>query len=170
MSAITDSDGRCGAKGPTTAFEADDRLANFRNYESTVAISGPGVETMSTSMNGGYAKMSGTSAAAPHVAGAAVLYKAAYPTATPSLIKSGLIANAAKSSIITCNGNGMGYFTGDKDTSCEPLLYLKGMGPSSGSPLVNRPPTADSKSVFVKINTALVITLSGNDPDNDPRM
>lgn len=65
-------------------------------------------------------------------------------------------------------GNGVGYFTGDKDASHEPLLYLKGMGSSNSSPLINQPPTADSKSVFVKINTAVVITLSGNDPDNDP--
>ena len=79
-----------------------------------------------------------------------------------------MIANAVKSSIITCNGNGVGYFTGDKDAPHEPLLYLKGMGSSNSSPLINQPPTADSKSVFVKINTAVVITLSGNDPDNDP--
>lgn len=110
---IADTDGKCGANGPPTAFGADDRLASFSNYGSTVSMAAPGVEILSTSMNGGYAKMIGTSAAAPHVAGAAALYQAANPGATPSQVKSGLIANAVKSSVTTCDGNGFGYFAGD---------------------------------------------------------
>jgi len=61
----------------------------------------------------------------PHVAGAAALYQAANPGATPSQVKSGLVANAVKSSVTTCDGNGFGYFAGDKDTSREPFLYLR---------------------------------------------
>ena len=125
VSAIADSDGKCGAKGPSTAFGADDRLASFSNYGPTVSMAAPGVEILSTSMNGGsYAKMSGTSAASPHVAGAAALYKAANPSATPSQVKSGLIANAVKSSVTTCDGNGFGYFAGDKDTSRVHIYYI----------------------------------------------
>lgn len=132
VSAITDSDGKCGAKGGSTNFGGDDRFAGFSNYGSTIDMAAPGVDILSTSMNGGYAKMSGTSAAAPHVAGAAGLYKAANPNATPSQVKSGLVANAVTSSVTTCDGNGFGYFSGDKDTSREPLLYLKGIGPTNG--------------------------------------
>jgi len=172
VSAITDSDGKCGAKGPPTGFGADDRLASFSNYGSTISIGAPGVEILTTSMNGGYVKVSGTSAAAPHAAGAAALYKAANPSATPSQVKSALISNAVKSSVSTCDGNGFGYFSGDKDTFREPLLYLKGMGPTSDSgnnaPLVNRAPTADSKSISLKANAAIDVILSGNDLDNDP--
>jgi hypothetical protein len=68
-----------------------------------------------------------------------------------------LIANALRSSISTCDGNGLGYISGEKDTTHEPLLNIKGIGPSnSGDPAsVNQPPTADSKNFMMNINTAL---------------
>ena len=71
------------------------------------------------------------SAATPHVAGAAALYKSEHHEATPSNIRSAL-RSLGSSPVTTCDGNGYGYFTGDRDNNAEPLLYI-GRGSSSSS-------------------------------------
>ena len=129
VSAIVDTDGKCGAKGPSTNFGADDRLASFSNYGSTIDMAAPGVGVLSTSPNGGFAKFSGTSAATPHVTGGAALYMGLHPDATPAQVKSALLGSSLKPSTL-CDGNSQGYFTGDKDSSPEPLLSVMQTQPS----------------------------------------
>ena len=58
------------------ALEKDGRHADFSNICDTLDISAPGVEIISSYLDGGYCSMSGTSMASPHVSGCAALYKA----------------------------------------------------------------------------------------------
>lgn len=124
VSAIGDSDGKCGGKGPATGYGSDDTLASFSNYGSVVDMAAPGVKILSTYKGSSYATMSGTSMASPYVAGAAALYKSMHPSASPSEVRNSLISNGSISTTI-CDLNGHGYFTGDKDTYKEPFLYVK---------------------------------------------
>ncbi len=94
VSALADFDGVPGGAGtPTCRADLDDTFANFSNWGADVDIIAPGVCINSTVPGGGYDNTySGTSMASPHVAGAAALYKATHPTATPAQVRAALIA------------------------------------------------------------------------------
>lgn len=62
------------------ATDHNDRLAGFSNYgKRSVHVTAPGARILSTYLNEGYALLSGTSMAAPHVAGLIAIIKSAFP-------------------------------------------------------------------------------------------
>ena len=126
VSAIVDTDGKCGGLGSSTGYGADDTLATFSNFGSTVDMAAPGVNIYSTYLSGTYATMSGTSMASPHVAGAAALYKSTH-AATPLQVLAALQSSGSTSAsdCVASNNNGFGYFTGDKDAFKEPLVSVR---------------------------------------------
>ena len=66
---------------------ATDGLSSFSNYgANTVALGAPGSSIYSTYLNNGYATLSGTSMATPHVAGALAVYWDANPNATAAQV------------------------------------------------------------------------------------
>ena len=77
------------------ASTRNEALAYFSNYGKTsVDLAAPGYAILSTVPNNGYATYSGTSMAAPHVAGAVALYLGETPAATPTAVRGKLIATA----------------------------------------------------------------------------
>ena len=91
VSALADFNGKPGGGAASTCrADVDDTFADFSNFGADVDIIAPGVCINSTWMLGGYNTISGTSMASPHVAGAAALYKANNPGATPAAVKAAL--------------------------------------------------------------------------------
>jgi subtilisin family serine protease len=76
------------------AINRDNTEAYFSNYGACVDVWAPGSGILSTRMGGGTTKMSGTSMAAPHVAGAAALYLSGHPEASPATVEARLEADA----------------------------------------------------------------------------
>jgi len=74
------------------ATDHNDRLPAFSNYGATsVDLAAPGVGIYSAVPNGGYGSLSGTSMAAPHVAGVVALLWSNAPEATPAQIGNALL-------------------------------------------------------------------------------
>ena len=91
VSALADFNGVAGGGAAASCrSDVDDTFADFSNYGADVDIIAPGVCILSTWRGGGYTTISGTSMAAPHVAGAVALYKAANPSARPATVKTAL--------------------------------------------------------------------------------
>ncbi|NUR66120.1 MAG: S8 family peptidase [Streptomyces sp.] len=89
------------------ATDSTDTRASFSNYGSALDLFAPGVAITSSSNKGDSAKAtySGTSMATPHAAGAAALYLADRPKATPAQVSKALVTLAASGEI---SGRGPG--------------------------------------------------------------
>jgi subtilisin len=96
VSALIDTDGKPGGLGNGTSYGQDDTFASFSNWGSPVDIGAPGVGIFSTWLWGSYNSISGTSMAAPHVAGAVALYLSAKPNAIWSEVRDALISSGEK--------------------------------------------------------------------------
>lgn len=86
-----------GATGSRDAADDFDAFADYSNYGECVEINAPGTNIVSADFqsNTGSATLSGTSMAAPHVAGAAALFLQANPEATPTEVREALVNAAA---------------------------------------------------------------------------
>lgn len=76
------------------ALDNDDQLAVFSNYGATsVDLGAPGVNILSTYLNGEYRFANGTSMAAPHVAGVTALIYSRFPTLTWAAARARLLGS-----------------------------------------------------------------------------
>ena len=116
--AITDYNGQPGGGAPASGCSdsADDTKASYSNFGSVVDIATSGTCVTSTTSNGGYGLMSGTSMASPMVAGALALYKSANPGSSADAARSWLFGSASRSASSAEGYSGMSV----------PILYLGG--------------------------------------------
>lgn len=155
VSALADFNGKPGGGAPSTcssfsSADSDDTFADFSNFGPAVDLIAPGkciYSTYSTlkSTGTGYAVLSGTSMATPHVAGAIALYKVGHPTATPSEVQAALQAAGT-----------LDWFTNtDPDATHERLLNVSSFGATPatvpGAP-TNATATAGSRQATVSFS------------------
>ena len=122
VSAFADSDGQPGGDGGKTCdYDADDSFWYASNDGRDVDIAAPGSCIVSLTPQGTLRRNSGTSLAAPHVAGAVARYKADRPNASARSVRDWLLSDKASQP----QGSPFG-FTGDDDGSPERVLWLGG--------------------------------------------
>ena len=138
VSALADYDGRPGGKSEQTCLRgifdlgADDTFAVYSNFGADIDLMAPGNCILSTATRNAtkatdsvtdvyrdgsdfYAVSNGTSFSGPHVAGAAALYKATHPNASPAQVLSALRANRER-----------GHVPGDPDGIDEGIVNVTG--------------------------------------------
>ncbi|HEX6358733.1 S8 family peptidase [Actinophytocola sp.] len=105
--ACTASPARVGEAITVGATDAADKRASFSNRGTCVDLFAPGVNVQSATKDGDTTSgwMSGTSMAAPHVAGAAAMYLSANPAATPAKVRDLMVAQAT-AGVVTDAGTG----------------------------------------------------------------
>lgn len=138
------------------ATDSGDGYANFSNYGTCVALAAPGVAITSAYIgsNTATAVMSGTSMASPHVAGAAALYLAANPSATPAQVAAALTSHAAAGPIQALPAN----------TPSRVLNVTFLAGQSTGTPSPGSPSTGTLSNPA----TGACLTLPGSGANSAP--
>jgi hypothetical protein len=130
--------------------------SNIRaSYSSTgpdVEIAAPGSSILSTYLNNGYAYMSGTSMACPHVSGVVALM-----IHTNVADIRGTLADTAED---------LGTPEWDPQYGYGLVNAAAAVGGSSGS--TNNPPVANNQSVVTDEDTSKAIQLNASDQDGDP--
>ncbi|WP_432978857.1 S8 family serine peptidase [Dactylosporangium sp. CA-233914] len=135
------------------ASDRNDARASFSNYGSCLDIFAPGVAIASAGKDSDTAStvMSGTSMAAPHVAGAAALYLSAHPSATPQQVRDALVSGAVDN-IVTNPGSG----------SPNRLLDTAGLTTAPTPESTPAAPAAPPAPTTIPVATAPVVTAPCN--------
>jgi subtilisin family serine protease len=154
--ACTTSPARTAEAITVSATNSSDAKASWANYGTCVDIFAPGVGITSAGISSdtSTASMSGTSMAAPHVAGAAALYLQGAPSSTPAQVASALTSNATPNKV-TNPGSG----------SPNKLLYTGFIGGSPPPPPGDQPPDASFTSSCSGLTCSFTDT--STDANND---
>ncbi|WP_163988721.1 S8 family serine peptidase [Pyxidicoccus caerfyrddinensis] len=99
------SPGRVPAVITVGATDDTDARASFSNFGTCVDLFAPGMWVDSAALDGTHVFMSGTSQAAPHVAGVAALYLESNPSASPATVHTAVVYNAPAGKV-TSAGSG----------------------------------------------------------------
>jgi subtilisin len=166
VSAFADTDGLGGGNGSDSSYGPDDTFATFSNFGEDVDIAAPGVDILSTWNDGGTNTISGTSMAAPHVAGLVALYiaKNGKPSdgAGVAAIRTAIVA-------IANDQNSAEGFSGDPDSFNEPTANAEAidpMGPTTPAVKLALGTDQLTYSLLNGENTALISTTVKDEDGN----
>lgn len=149
-----------------SATNSSDQRASFANYGSCVDLFAPGVSVLSTwnSSNTATATLSGTSMAAPHVAGIMALYLQTNPSAAAATVASAIVNATTLNKVPNPNGSPnrlayMGGFTIGMSATPNPVNFGSvGTGTSSAPQTVT---VTNGGSTSVNVTTT---TVGGTNP------
>ncbi|TME78827.1 MAG: hypothetical protein E6I45_13650 [Chloroflexi bacterium] len=170
VSSINDLDGEPGGLGGCFAFifYCDDRLSEFSNYGSTIAVAAPGFEIYSDWTGGGYNTIDGTSMASPHVAGVAALALSVQPALSPSDVRNLLKATGDCPNTQPANANGTctgkGQWGNDPDGIAEPVVNALRAAQNAGP--YDHPPTVALTSPTNGSSVSGVVPLAATASDD----
>ncbi len=114
VAAGNDDEDACGsspARAPeaftVAATDVTDTRAGYSNWGACVDLHAPGSDIVSAShvSDSGTATMSGSSMAAPHVAGLAAVYLYSSPGAAPAAVRDALVASATPGVVVDAKGS-----------------------------------------------------------------
>jgi len=91
-----------------SALDRSDHIAPWSSVGPQIALAAPGVDIYSTYLGGGYATLSGTSMAAPHVTGVAALRLRLHPDESPADVAEALKKSADRLPGLTSDQQGAG--------------------------------------------------------------
>jgi subtilisin family serine protease len=103
LDACTQSPARVAEAVTVSATDSSDRKPSWANRGTCVDVFAPGISITSSWSTSDTATntISGTSMATPHVAGAAALYLATHPAATPAQVSSAITGNATAGVVVS---------------------------------------------------------------------
>jgi thermitase len=127
-------------------------------YGSWVDVAAPGQSILSTYNNGGYAYMSGTSMATPHVAGLAALIWAANPSLTNAQVIYTLTSTAEKVGPAPYDASGWNQYLGYGRLHWGPALAIAKAGPAWFEPAAPLTYTLSVVNGGIQAASGLVIT------------
>ena len=144
------------------ATDQNGAKASFSNYGSYVDVAAPGVGIVSIYPGNGYAGMSGTSMASPHVAGVVALMVAAAPAITPDQVEQALTTSATDLGAVG-RDDLFGHGQVDAVRAVRSAKVLAGPA--------NRAPVAAADAFSLPFNPGtrtLAVTANDTDADGDP--
>ena len=136
------------------ATEDDDDIATFSNRGTLLDLFAPGDNVDSSVPDDTFANFDGTSMAAPHVAGAFAVLRAAYPAATIATLLG----------YMQSTGVAINYTSGGNPVTTPRLNLLASLQAGNSPPTI----AADNASVTVAEGSTATNTGTFSDPEGDP--
>jgi len=125
---------------------SSDQQSSFSTQGSYVDIAAPGSDIYSTYAGGGYRTNSGTSQAAPHVAGLAALIKGAYPSLNPDQIAAAMQDSAVD---LGSAGKDIQFGSGRIDAPAALTLAARGFIAAQNSVNLSVEPSTDNRDAEI---------------------